>query len=51
MENAGEHQIETQCMQDLVDAHQFYFEFVTRKVFFLKCSNERHIGLREIEAF
>lgn len=29
----AENQIETQCMQDLVDAHQFYFEFATRKVF------------------
>lgn len=24
MENIEEHQIETQCMQDLVEAHQFY---------------------------
>lgn len=33
MENTEEHQIETQCMQDLVDAHQFYFEFATRKIY------------------
>ena len=33
MENIEEHQIETQCMQDLVDAHQFYFEVATRKMY------------------
>lgn len=33
MENIEEHQIETQRMQDLVDAHQFYFEFATRKIY------------------
>ena len=33
MENIEEHQIETQCMQDLVEAHQFYFEFATRKIY------------------
>lgn len=33
MENIEEHQIETQCMQDLVEAHKFYFEFATRKIY------------------
>lgn len=28
-----ENQVETQCMQDLVDAHQFYFEFAIRKIY------------------